>query len=134
MGSGDDEKQVKCIREGEYTFKGEKWKTVSPDAFDFVQKLMVVDPLKRMNAEKALKHKWFEILHLEMEHKLSDHNVVSSMYEFAQASKFRRTCMLAMAWSLSNEERSKVRQAFMQMDQEKHGTITIKDFKKSYRG
>jgi len=34
-----------------------------------------------------------------------------------------------MAWSLSNEERAKVRQTFLEMDQNKQGTVSIAELK-----
>jgi calcium-dependent protein kinase len=128
--SGADDIQVRKIKDGKYTWKPDKWKDIGEQAVDFVKKLIVVDEKVRLTAEAALKHPWFDKLTTAgTTSVMSDKDVVSSMYEFAQISKFRRNCMLAMAWSLSNEERAKVRQAFMDMDKNKHGTITLQEFK-----
>jgi hypothetical protein len=43
-----------------------------------------------------------------------DASVVHSLAAYARASKFRRTCLQVMAWSLSNSEMAKVREAFME--------------------
>merc|ERR1719394_1577252 len=56
--------------------------------------------------------------------------VVNALVQFGQATKFRRCCMEMMAWSLSNEERAKVRQYFVSMDQNHQGTITLQELKK----
>jgi calcium-dependent protein kinase len=126
--SGPDEKQVRCIKEGKFTWKEEKWSIISKHGREFVEKLMTVNPEQRLTAVLALEHPWIanrqEVTHNE----LSDDNV-RAMIAFSQESKFRRQCMLAMAWSLSNEERAKLRSAFMAMDKENHGTITLPQFK-----
>jgi len=128
--SGPDEKQVKAIKEGNFRFKEEKWATVSASARDFVTKLMAVDPKVRLTAEQALQHPWIANRSaMTTDSAAPNKDVVNSMISFAQESKFRRACMLAMAWSLSNEERTKLRDAFMTMDKNKHGTITIAEFK-----
>ena len=43
-----------------------------------------------------------------------DASVVHSLAAYARASKFRRTCLQVMAWSLSNSEMAEVREAFME--------------------
>merc|ERR1712217_506057 len=48
---------------------------------------------------------------------------------YAEASQFRRACMSMMAWSLTNEERANVRNAFIELDKNKTGTITLCEMK-----
>jgi len=55
---------------------------------------------------------------------------VTALRNFSQATKFRRACLQMMAWSLSNEERAKVRQYFIEMDHNHQGTITLSELKK----
>ena len=38
----------------------EYWGSVSPNAKDFVSKLLVVDTKKRLTAEQALEHPWLK--------------------------------------------------------------------------
>ncbi|CAE7886108.1 CPK12, partial [Symbiodinium sp. KB8] len=59
-----------------------------------------------------------------------NNEVVAALVDFGQASSFRRACLSMMAWSLTNEERASVRQAFIQMDEDKTGAIKIWEFKK----
>ncbi|KAG8459848.1 hypothetical protein KFE25_014411 [Diacronema lutheri] len=46
------------IMAGRYDFPSPWWDTVSADAKDLVNKLLVVDPKKRLTAEQVLKHPW----------------------------------------------------------------------------
>jgi calcium/calmodulin-dependent protein kinase I len=56
---GDNDAQMfRKIKAGTYKFLSPYWDPISPDAKDFVSKLLVVDPKKRLNCEDALKHKW----------------------------------------------------------------------------
>lgn len=128
--SGSEQNQMKHIKAGTATIKDEKWKTVSKEGSEFVGQLLVVDPSKRMNADQALEHKWMrKRSHMIDKGEHLDEGIGNSLMEFAQASQFRRACMSVMAWSLTNEERAEVREAFLEMDKHHHGTISINDFK-----
>lgn len=86
-----------------------------------------MDAKERLTAPKALEHPW--IVNRAEAAAPVDGDVISSLYHFAQESKFRRSCMLAMAWSLGNEERAKIRSQFEAMDRNHEGTITLAEFK-----
>lgn len=45
---------------GKYEFDEDCWEGVSEDARDFVAKMLVTDPDKRITAQDALKHKWLK--------------------------------------------------------------------------
>ncbi|XP_063172007.1 serine/threonine-protein kinase Chk2 isoform X2 [Candoia aspera] len=48
------------IARGDYCYVEEAWKNVSKDAFDLVQKLLVVDPTRRLKIGEALAHPWLQ--------------------------------------------------------------------------
>jgi len=125
---GTDESQARAIRDGKYRKKPEIWAKVSKTAQDFVTKLLVVDPSARMTAEQALNHTWITG-RKQMEDSQLNQDIVDALQSFGQASAFRKACMSMMAWSLTNDERARVRQAFLEMDTERTGTITISEFK-----
>lgn len=50
-----------AISQAAYTFHDEDWSNISSEAKDFIQKLIVVDPSKRMTTTEALKHQWVRI-------------------------------------------------------------------------
>ncbi|XP_032084903.1 serine/threonine-protein kinase Chk2 isoform X2 [Thamnophis elegans] len=52
------------ITSGNYCYVEEVWKDVSRDAFDLVQKMLVVDPTKRLRIEEALEHPWLQDEHM----------------------------------------------------------------------
>jgi len=128
--AGNESKQVSAIKSGQYTVKKEAWGRVSENAQDFVKKLLVVKPEMRLTADAALKHQW--IADRDKALKVDDISeaTAQSLVNFGQASAFRRACMAMMAWSLTNDERMQVREAFMEIDTDRTGTITLPEFKK----
>jgi serine/threonine protein kinase len=49
---------MKKVKIGKYKFHSKHFEKVDKDAIDFISKLLVYDPEKRMTVEEALKHKW----------------------------------------------------------------------------
>jgi len=125
--SGAEAVQTKNISEGKYKLKPERWRNVSADASDFVKALLQVDPKKRLSCQGALDHTWIANRHKYKTEVNQD--ICDALRQFGHASKFKRVCMEMMAWSLSNEERAKVRNYFIAMDTSQNGTITLAELK-----
>jgi len=128
--SGTEKAQRQAIEKGKYSWKPERWKHVSAEAIDLVQNLLKTDPNARFSAEEALQHA-FILKHDKKSDReqLVDQGTADALLSFAKASQFRRACMSVMAWSLTNEERSRVRDMFIAMDTSKQGTITLYELK-----
>lgn len=110
--------------------KPDTWSNVSKEGIHFTQSLLQVDPNKRLTAQAALDHPWIRSRHKRgAPPKELDQPIVDALRQFGQASKFRRCAVKMMAWSLSNEERSLVRQHFVALDQNKQGTVTLAELK-----
>jgi len=125
--SGAEAVQTRNISEGKYKMKPERWKNVSEDATNFVKSLLQVDPKKRLTCQSALDHTWVANRH---QYKTEvNQDICDALRNFGHASKFKRVCMEMMAWSLTNEERSKVRDYFIAMDTTQKGTITLAELK-----
>uniref|UniRef100_A0A7S2J0T5 Calmodulin n=1 Tax=Alexandrium andersonii TaxID=327968 RepID=A0A7S2J0T5_9DINO len=128
--SGSSERQqVAAIRAGKYTMRKDRWAKVSPEAIDFVRKLLVVDEKVRMNAEIALQHPWIAKRQTNAMPTNIDEGVAQALMGFARESKFRRCVMQLMAWSLTAEERAEVRGAFLELDTSKTGTVRLSELR-----
>lgn len=118
--------QIAAIRSGKFLKLQDRWQRVSKPAFDFVSKLLVVDPEARLDAKRALEHPWIAERKRSAESRTSvDGAVAEALLSFGRQSQFRRSCMQLMAWSLNAEERGQVRQAFMELDRNHTGTIKL---------
>mmetsp|Transcript_63604 Transcript_63604/g.125284 ORF Transcript_63604/g.125284 Transcript_63604/m.125284 type:complete len:583 (+) Transcript_63604:41-1789(+) len=125
--SGSEENQIKHISEGTYKMKPERWDSISTKAREFTTSLLRVDPAKRLTAEKALEHPWIAD-RLQSFPAALDTGILESVRSFSRASQFQRTVLSMMAWSLSAGDRSELRKQFLQIDADKNGTISLKEF------
>lgn len=124
---GTHQNQVRSILSGQFKLKPERWTNVSEDAKGFVQQLLEVDPQKRLTAQAALQHPW--ITRYNQHDPRIDAGVVKALQQFGHTNKFYRCCMELMAWSLSNEQRAKVREHFLSLDLSSQGTITLSELR-----
>jgi len=124
---GKDEEQAANIMKGDYDVRKPLWDKVSNSAQDFVRKLLIVDPNKRLSPEGALAHDW--ITQREKLNQGCSQEIADSLCNFAQSSTFKRACMSVMAWSLTAQDQEIVRDAFLEMDKDRNGTITLGEFK-----
>lgn len=59
--SGDSDAGIlRKVKTGKYNFDDAVWMNISEKAKDLIKKMMEMDPTKRMSAEEALKHPWFD--------------------------------------------------------------------------
>ncbi|KAL3860614.1 hypothetical protein ACJMK2_010712 [Sinanodonta woodiana] len=57
----DDENRTRLYRlilKAKYSYAGEHWKEISSVAKDFIDKLLVLDPIERLTSSQSLKHPW----------------------------------------------------------------------------
>ena len=50
------------VQTGKFNFNNPAWNNVSENAKDFISKLLVMDPTKRMTAKDSLNHIWLKTL------------------------------------------------------------------------
>jgi len=128
--TGSEKEQMAAISEGKYTMDPELWKNVSDTGKDFVTKLLTVDVDQRLSAEEALAHPWIANRDLSAAEEAAsqlDASAIQSLTKFAQASTFRRVAMTMMSYSMSMKDRQKVRDAFMAIDKDNTGVITMSE-------
>jgi len=77
----------------------------------------------------ALKFAFFDKRRQTSAKDIVDDEIANSLLEFANASQFRRACLSMMAWSLTNDDRKALRQAFIAMDTQGEGTLRLYDIK-----
>lgn len=128
--AGDEADQAEAIRCGSYTMKKPVWKQVSRQGADFVKRCLITDAEERLSSSDALHHPWIAKVQdaVDAVH-IIDSSTIDSLQAFARASHFRRACMSMMAWCLSNDERARLRDLFLEMDTDKTGTVSLAEFK-----
>mmetsp|Transcript_57187 Transcript_57187/g.90653 ORF Transcript_57187/g.90653 Transcript_57187/m.90653 type:complete len:597 (+) Transcript_57187:66-1856(+) len=124
---GSEEQMMIKTKSGDYSMTSNEWHGISADGKDFVSKLMEKDVAGRLSAEEALQHRWIADRRTPSKSQEIDDSIVKSLRSFAEISEFRRTCLQLMSYSLSLEERKKVRDAFLQIDHQKTGRIKMNE-------
>eukprot|EP00931_Biecheleriopsis_adriatica_P031127 TRINITY_DN1827_c0_g1_i1.p1 TRINITY_DN1827_c0_g1~~TRINITY_DN1827_c0_g1_i1.p1 ORF type:complete len:545 (-),score=96.98 TRINITY_DN1827_c0_g1_i1:307-1941(-) len=128
----DDDALARLIVRGAYRKKAERWDSVSSDARDFVQKLLVVNPDRRLTAKEALAHPFISS-RVSRSTSAIDASTARGFLSFARADKFKRASLQVMAWSLSLGERRKLRDAFVTTGLDQDGIMKLDDIERLFR-
>mmetsp|Transcript_5560 Transcript_5560/g.10446 ORF Transcript_5560/g.10446 Transcript_5560/m.10446 type:complete len:498 (-) Transcript_5560:91-1584(-) len=122
--NGPEKEQMRAIMKGEYEVREKMWERVPEPAQDFVKRLLMLDPEKRLSAEAAMQHPWVKNRHHASNGSVHE-ETIASLCSFAQNSLMKRTCMKVAAWSLTPRQRATVRNEFLKLDTSNKGTITL---------
>lgn len=125
--SGPEHIVMQRILRGAYTMNGWRWAAVSEQGKDFVRRLLVVNPEKRMSSGDALNHPWLVSMSTVPQAPLPT-SVLESFREFAVASRFKRAALTLMAYSLTTKDIEDLAQMFERFDCNKDGCISLADF------
>jgi len=127
--SGTEMEQMQSISAGHYVMKSERWDTIGEQAKSFTKALLKVDPKERLTADAALDHPFIANQRFDEKNRV-DHAVVAALRDYGHQSRFRRVCCSMMAWSLSQEERGRVEEYFLALDENHNGAICFDTLKK----
>uniref|UniRef100_A0A7S2Q6P1 Calmodulin n=1 Tax=Zooxanthella nutricula TaxID=1333877 RepID=A0A7S2Q6P1_9DINO len=129
----DDQAILRAVLRGKYRMHESRWGKVSREGRDFVERLLVVDPRRRMTAKEALAHTWISRAKSASDTALLPGLEVGQAFvRFAEASRFRQACMHMMAWStfsVPHEERTRYRHTFLALDTTHRGVVKLNDLR-----
>jgi len=129
-------KMVDAIMRASYTMEGPTWDKISRVAKDFVSKLLVLDPKKRMNASMALKHPFIVNREQLPDEKPSAEllaQIDDSLVNYRQTSALKKLALNIIAHRSSIHEISELRKAFDALDIENDGTLNFEEFKQALK-
>ncbi|XP_017214875.1 calcium-dependent protein kinase 28 isoform X2 [Daucus carota subsp. sativus] len=106
------------------------WPTISDDAKDFVNKLLVKEPRARYTAAQALSHPWVREGGNALEIPL-DISVLYNMRQFVKYSRLKQLALQALASTLDEEELADLRDQFLAIDVDKNGTISLEEMRQA---
>jgi len=118
------------IMQGSYNMREEKWAPVSQQGRNFVRSLLDMDPARRLTAQTALMHPW--IARIGSTEGGIESSIVESfraLRAFPLLPRFRRCCLSVLAMSLSRNDHSQLREAFLAMDTRRRGVITADELR-----
>lgn len=126
---------VEQIMNGNYEFRGRRWRKISSQAKEFVESLLVVDPDERATPDEAQSQTWLNkrfaaTVRNPYEHEVD--NAQKSLQRFSNYSKLKKVALMVVAHKSSTEEIGILRKLFQQYDTEKKGVLTYKEFKAAF--
>jgi len=131
---GTEEQQTHEIKKGKVSVRPKDWREVSERAQNFVTRLLIVDPTKRMSAKQALNHPWIAERDMLERRPFLNEDTVDAFLAYGELSQFRRASSMMMAMALSKEQRAPLHQIFLDLNPDRTGTISLRDFKDALEG
>ena len=114
-----------------YTFDAPVWETLSDKSKDFVSKLLVMDPKKRLTAETACKDPWI-VEREKWPHEIPSEEILrrvdDSLLNYKDSSALKKVALNVIAHRSSTKEIEELRKAFAAYDTENNGIISFEEF------
>ncbi|KAI3681902.1 hypothetical protein L6452_36708 [Arctium lappa] len=102
------------------------WPSVTPEAKDFVKRLLNKDYRKRMSAAQALTHPWLSSESHPIPLDILIYKLVKS---YLHASPFKRAALKALSKALTEDELVYLRAQFMLLEPNKDGRVSLDNFR-----
>ncbi|KAL2634710.1 hypothetical protein R1flu_006189 [Riccia fluitans] len=116
----------------EVRFNSHTWKSISAEAKDLIQKLLIRNPIKRPTAREALMHPWIQEDGVAPDVPI-DPVVQSRMKTFSAMNKLKKLAIRVIAESLSEEEIAGLKEMFKMVDTDGSNTITFEELRAALR-
>ena len=128
---GKNEKEIfSKIIYGNFSFKHKIWNKISSEAKNLVQKLLEVNPEKRLSAKEALNHKWFENNKNPIVNKNNNYSAfIQNITEFCAEQKLQQATLAFLVHNFApKEELNELKEIFFAFDKNCDGKISKEEF------
>lgn len=119
----------KAVLKADPVFDEPPWPSLSSEARDFVKRLLVKDPRKRMSAAQALSHPWIKNT-MDVKAPL-DILIFKLMKTYMRSSYLRKAALRAVSRTLTIDDLFYLKTQFSLLEPSKNGTINIENIKEA---
>jgi calcium-dependent protein kinase len=120
-----DDKIMRKVLLGRFTFPEEEWRNVSPEAKDLITKMLTYDPESRLSARQALDHPWIRHASRVPLSSSSAVGIFRNLRSFRAGQKLQQATLTFIATQLATkEERDEMKQVFKSLDTDSSGTLS----------
>uniref|UniRef100_A0A7N0TA49 non-specific serine/threonine protein kinase n=1 Tax=Kalanchoe fedtschenkoi TaxID=63787 RepID=A0A7N0TA49_KALFE len=117
----------RSVLKADPSFDEQPWPTLSPEARNFVKRLLNKDSRKRLTAAQALCHPW---IRNSCDVKMPlDILIFRMMKSYMRSSSLRKAALRALAKTLTEDELHYMREQFQLLEPNKTGTISFENIK-----
>ena len=128
------------IKKGKFTFIEKDWENISIEAKNLVEKLLALNPKKRISSSNALNDPWI-IKHLKTRNKeteqkinVNDLQINTRLRKFSHMHSFERAVMAFIVRHMStNQQANQLRDIFKLMDVNREGRLTYEELSNGYK-
>ncbi|GAB2267124.1 cyclin-dependent serine/threonine protein kinase [Dionaea muscipula] len=118
----------RSVLKADPSFDEAPWPSLSPDAIDFVKRLLNKDYRKRLTAAQALRHPWIADHHQGIKIPL-DMIVYRQVKAYICSSSLRKAALGALAKTLTVPQLSYLKEQFQLLGPSKNGFLPLQNFK-----
>jgi calcium-dependent protein kinase len=117
------------VKKGHYSLEISRFDGVSDHAKDFIRKLLVMDPKRRMTAKEAQEHVWMH----DFDHPTEplSHDIADSLRNFHQFGAMKKLVCEVLAYTLIPEQIHDLREEFNKIDKDNTGEFTVEQFREA---
>ncbi|GLT39035.1 hypothetical protein SLA2020_132430 [Shorea laevis] len=117
----------RAVLKADPSFDEAPWPSLSPEARDFVKRLLNKDPRKRLTAAQALCHPWIKY-YKDVKVPL-DILIFKLMKAYMRSSSLRKAALRALSKTLTVEELFYLKEQYALLEPNKNGTISLENIK-----
>ncbi|XXG61062.1 hypothetical protein AAC387_Pa04g2810 [Persea americana] len=125
--AGTESGIFRAVLKADPSFDEPPWPSVSVEAKDFVKRLLIKDPRKRMTAVQALCHPWirnYNNIKVPL-----DILIFKLMKPYMRSSPLRKAALRALSKTLSVDELFYLKEQFALLEPNKHGCIALENIR-----
>ena len=127
---GDNDSEIwKKIINDEIDYSNPNMKSLSPEAIDLLQKILVKNPEKRLSASEALEHIWIKKYapHTKVSRVFS-RKIYNNLKNFREKSQFSTAVVTFITnYMMNDDELKSLKKLFFELDEKGKGVITKED-------
>jgi calcium-dependent protein kinase len=129
---GKNEKEIfSKILSGNFSFRHKIWKKISEEAKDLVNKLLEINPEKRISAKDALNEKWFKVNENPTgKNKNNNFSIfIKNITEFCAEQKLQQATLAFLVHNFApKEDLDELKEIFFAFDKNGDGKISKEEF------
>lgn len=119
----------RAVLKADPSFSESPWPSLSPEAKDFVKRLLSKDPRRRITAAQALSHPWirsFGNVRVPI-----DNLILRLIKVYMRSTSLRKTALRALSKTLTMDDLVYLKGQFNHFEPNKNGCITLENFRKA---
>jgi len=122
------------IKKNSVTYSSKIWKTLTKEANNFIQKILIKDPKNRISAEEALNEPWILMFKDQNQIELFDlSDTLSNLKEFHAHINFQRAALSFLSQRcITQDHENKLREIFREIDGKGDGLIDKDELIEAY--